>query len=97
MLYYTDTPENRDIIVNKLKECVLVLLITKSDGVNRNVYCTLKPDLLPPSVPSPDQKKKVWDDIQPIWDTEVQAWRSFNWLRLHTYAEVVSDEELGLK
>ncbi len=58
-----------------------VIGFTKANGELREMLCTLRPDLIP-SVPvvegtEPKVPRKENPDVQPVWDLEKQAWRSF--------------------
>jgi len=56
---------------------------TKKDGTERIMKCTTSPELVPaePIVEGADAKKekKVNEDVCPVYDLEVQSWRSFRW------------------
>ena len=96
MNYFEDTPTNRQTVKTLLKESTLLLLITKADESKRNLFGTLKPDLIDWSGPS-GEKKMENPDVQVVWDTEADGWRSFRWDRLNMYSIVATKEELGLR
>jgi hypothetical protein len=79
----------RDKIITALLEGVTTVSFTKMDGERRDMQCTLNAELLPPiveTVETADVKpvRKVNPDVQRVWDTDKQAWRSFNWTRVIT-------------
>lgn len=60
----------------------------KSDGSIRNMKCTLDPNILPEPVASDEEvnrNRKVNEEVQVVWDTEANGWRSFRWDRLKAF------------
>jgi len=69
----------RDKYLKALKETVCFVEFTKKDGSLREMYCTLKEDLME----LPDRPlKKVTPEVATgplsVWDLENKGWRSFN-------------------
>lgn len=56
------------------------IVFTKKDGTERTMRCTLDPEFLPLVEITEGKKKKKDKDpeIISVFDTEKQAWRSFN-------------------
>lgn len=56
-----------------------VVSFTKANGEQREMLCTLRPDLIPPQPVSENEKspRKENPDVQAVWDLEKEAWRSF--------------------
>ena len=67
---------------------------TKKDGTERVMECTTATSLVPVDVveevhytnttdpidfPKPKKEKKVNEDVMPVYDLDVKAWRSFRW------------------
>jgi len=70
--------------ISKLKQALLEsqceVVFTKADGSERVMQCTLMDSIVPTTVVNPDKpERKVNPDVQPVWDTEAQAWRAFRW------------------
>jgi hypothetical protein len=51
----------------------------KTNGEKRSMICTLKPELIPEKTENenPKRPKQENPDVQPVWDLEKSAWRSF--------------------
>ncbi len=64
-----------------LFENVVNVLFIKKDGTERQLICTLKPDLLPAQTDLEEavQKKTPNPDVLAVWDLENQGWRSFRY------------------
>jgi hypothetical protein len=60
----------------------VTVIFTKKDGTERVMECTTNPDLVPAvEVKESVEKKekKVNEDVMPVYDLEVKAWKSFRW------------------
>jgi hypothetical protein len=58
------------------------VIFTKKDGTERVMNCTTNPELVPlVEVKESVEKKerKVNEDVMPVYDLEVKAWKSFRW------------------
>jgi hypothetical protein len=64
-----------------LFENVVNVLFVKKDGTERQLICTLKPDLLPVQTDLEEavQKKTPNPDVLAVWDVENKGWRSFRY------------------
>lgn len=71
--------ENRDQMLEALRENVVYVEFTKADGSTRKMNCTLDPKYLPEQKPQdPDKPKKEPNlEIIPVWDIEADGFRSF--------------------
>lgn len=65
-------------IRNLLRNAVITITFTKSDGTVREMKCTLAKEFLPAQVVKESEHKHSPDSC-PVWDMEAQAWRSFRW------------------
>jgi hypothetical protein len=75
---------NRDSILKDLREYVIEVHFEKVNGENRNMRCTLRPDLLPPSYREQlsEQKEEIEfhqknPNVIAAWDVQKGGWRSF--------------------
>lgn len=80
----TDNLSTEDLIVFKnwlgqlLQAETVTVEFTKSDGSNRVMRCTLKPEHLPTQ--SLTESRKIPNhDVCVVWDIEAKGWRSFRW------------------
>jgi hypothetical protein len=71
----------REGIRNILRQSVVEVTFTKSDGTERVMKCTLDEQHLPvkESSEEPAKDRKVNPDVCSVWDVEKKAWRSFRW------------------
>lgn len=68
----------REEIVKKLKDGVHTIVFVKNDGTERVMKATLLKETVEPLLKGNDNRSIVYDDIIPVVDTELNAWRSFN-------------------
>lgn len=69
----------RDEIKDILSKNVATVTFVKNDGTSREMFCTLRPDMIP-NVLEEDTEKKARKqnlDVLPVWDVAKNAWRSF--------------------
>lgn len=60
---------------------------TKKDGTERDMRCTLKPELLPKvEITEGKKARKKSETSIAVYDLEVQGWRSFNWRSVKRFA-----------
>jgi hypothetical protein len=69
----------------------VTVTFTKKDGTERVMKCTTSSDLVPSTIVEahetntdnpidfPKPKKKVNEDVMPVYDLESNAWKSFRW------------------
>lgn len=60
----------------------------KKDGSERDMRCTLKPDLLPEQEAT-EVKREPNPDVMKVWDLEKNAWRSFRFDSIIGFSENV--------
>jgi hypothetical protein len=77
----TITPE---VLHTLLLENECVITFTKINGEQREMPCTLRPDVVPPAPPPKvlaegevAKVKKVNPDVVNVWCTDKKEWRSF--------------------
>lgn len=75
---------DRDTILKDLRENVIEVQFTKVNGEQRNMWCTLRKDLLPQTYRANiDEQNAEKDfhsknaDVIAAWDVRVGGWRSF--------------------
>ena len=75
---------DKEQIRSDLREGIVEVRFTKTDGSERVLNATLKEEHLPEIKPvdpdAPAKKKKVPNpDVQNVWDVDAKGWRSFRW------------------
>lgn len=78
-------PQIKDSIRQQLTERIVRLKFQRSDGKVREMLATLNPMFLPPQQPD-SHPGPPNEQLQVVWDTEANGWRSFRWERL-TYVD----------
>jgi hypothetical protein len=68
---------NRQDVLNMLNNDVLTVTFTKVNGEERVMRCTLLTEYLPGGTAAPQLLQENTGDTISVWDTEVNAWRSF--------------------
>ena len=84
MVKYTEI-DNQYVIKQALLDDTIELEFTKADGSIRKMNATLQENVVP-HVES-NAERKANPDIQVVWDTDVNGWRSFRWDRLQGIKE----------
>ena len=64
----------RETLIKNLQKNVMQITFNKVCGEERIMHCTLHETVLPET--SIHNKKKN-DEVLPVWDTDIGAWRSF--------------------
>ena len=67
----------REDLVDRLKQSVVNVVFTKADGSERTMNCTLKLENIPEDQHPKNTIKSESDQIR-VFDTDIDAWRSFN-------------------
>jgi hypothetical protein len=69
----------RDGLKSLLKTLILEVRFTKADGTERDMVCTLNPEVLPEETETKTTttKRKLSDEVIRVYDIENEAWRSF--------------------
>ena len=77
--YANEIKEN--LTKNVARDIIKKVTFTKKDGTERNMLCTLNPDLLPAQVDLEEsvQKKTPNPDVLAVYDVEKDGWRSFRY------------------
>lgn len=67
-----------------------IISFTKANGEQREMLCTLRPDLIPPQPVSQLEKapRKENSDVQAVWDLEKEAWRSSVLILFHSFLKM---------
>ena len=75
------TDASKDWIKSLLKDGVVEVTFTKSDGTERVMKCTLKDEVISEHwIPKESEsQRKYSDDALPVFDVESKGWRSFRW------------------
>lgn len=87
----------RDWVRSLLHSSVVTVEFTKSDGSLRVMNCTLNFDSVP-NMPStaksvdglPRKPKEVDENVQTVFDVDLQQWRSFRYDRLRNVTASIS-------
>jgi len=70
----------REGVRNMLRNSVLDITFTKTDGSIRVMSCTLDEQFIPTTDNKENTRTKTPNpDVCVVWDMENQAWRSFRW------------------
>lgn len=67
----------REDLIDRLKQSVVNVVFTKADGSERTMNCTLKLENIPEDQHPKSTIKSESDQIR-VFDTDIDAWRSFN-------------------
>ena len=73
----------REDLVDRLKQSVVNVVFTKADGSERTMNCTLKLENIPEDQHPKSAVKSESDQIR-VFDTDIDAWRSFNFSSVKT-------------
>ena len=73
----------REDLVDRLKQSVVNVVFTKADGSERTMNCTLKLENIPEDQRPKGAIKSESDQIR-VFDTDIDAWRSFNFSSVKT-------------
>lgn len=74
---------SKDWLKSVLRNETVTLTFVKKDGSERVMVCTLNENKIPeekmPKVDKEEIKKRVNEDVQPVFDLVNNDWRSFRW------------------
>jgi hypothetical protein len=74
-----------ELLLEALHAGPTTVSFTNATGERRDMRCTLNSDIVPPSTTDAlREPRKRNPDVQPVWDIEKAAWRSFRWDRVIT-------------
>lgn len=85
--------ESVNLLRQALSEYICLINFTKSDGTERQMYCTLRSDCLPPrTIEQAAESYKRQKEQRPrpltnisVWDLEKDGWRSFDMNNLTSF------------
>ena len=71
--------EIRIKMIKELQSGTRVVTFTKVNGEQREMTCTLDPNIIPDPIEIKADKspKTVNEEVLPVWDTTAKGWRSF--------------------
>ena len=76
------TDEDRAIVLERLRDDIhgVLIVFTKADGTERTIRATLNPRLIPETLqPKKETARSTSTTSQPVFDLELNLWRSFRW------------------
>ena len=76
----------REALIKNLEKNVMQITFNKVSGEERVMHCTLNETFVPETSAN---NKKNNDEVLPVWDVDIGAWRSF---RLDTITNVAKLE-----
>ena len=77
-MIYLDGEAQRKLLRDALHAGAVSVVFEKRDGTLRTMRCTLDDQQVVPYEPKGSSVSKVAnDDVCPVWDLELSAWRSF--------------------
>jgi len=68
--------KSKEYVSNILRAGIATVVFEKKDGTQRTMRCTLKEDLVIPHERKTDRVKEPKEDILPVWDCDLSAWRT---------------------
>ena len=66
-------------LIEMLKERIINVKFTKTDGSVRSMKCTLNEKIVPSYENKSGREKNINNNIVVVWDTEKEDWRSFRY------------------
>ncbi len=81
-------------LTGHLKFGPTTIVFTKKDGTEREMLCTINPELVPQEPIVEDvikKEKKVNEDVLPVYDLEAKGWRSFRWDSIKSVKFTIGD------
>lgn len=77
------TEQEREQVIQQLKDGEVVVTFTKVNGDKRVMTCTLNENVVPPAKKEePITQKKVREvnpEVCSVWDVNANGWRAFRW------------------
>lgn len=84
----------------------VTVVFTKKDGTERIMKCTTSHKIVPPTpivethttntdnpIDFPKPKKKLNEDVMPVYDLESSAWKSFRWDSVKRVMFTIGEED----
>lgn len=68
----------KEWLTGVLKSGPVTVVFTKKNGDNRQMRCTIRKDLVKES-DDKTKKRKVNEEVMPVYDLDAGDWRSFRW------------------
>lgn len=85
MFMEDDTVSGKQHVLAALHEGIVKIEFVKADDSVRTMQATLVSNFIPVDAFANSGKTKAHNpDVQAVWDTEANAWRSFRWDSLQT-------------
>lgn len=87
----TKTPDTTETLVDQMKatlrESICKVVFTKVNGEERTMICTLNESNIPAQADNGQNSRTKTEnpDVQPVYDIQVQGWRSFRWDSIKTF------------
>ena len=89
-LYTSDRRFGQQKLTQALREAVCDVTFNKADGTQRQMRCTLKPEIVNEFISEPEHTernhrttpKKPNDGLMTVFDLDVKDWRSFRFERI---------------
>lgn len=88
--FKTDFKSN---LIERLKNESLRITFTKTNGEQRIICCTLQKDKLPAAVGEKKASRAISPEVCPVFDLELNEWRSFRWDSINVIEILDKDEE----
>lgn len=84
-----ETSWRNSYLQEQLKIKVLKVKFIKKDGTERDMVCTLRPDMMPQQIDLEEsvQKKSPNPDVLAVYDLEKEGWRSFRYDSIIGFSE----------
>lgn len=80
----------RDYMMTRLQQSECRVIFKKTNGEERDMICTLQPNIIPDAKKEdPLSQKKVRsinEEVIPVWDINAEGWRSFRVDRVISFA-----------
>ena len=79
MLSTKNTHMDKEWVKEQLKSGPVNVVFTKKDGTERTMKCTTNSELVPVAEKVTGSKKKINEEVCPVYDLEAKHWKSFRW------------------
>jgi len=73
------TEDAKNQIIHELRQGIMNIVFTKTDGTERKLICTLSEDKIPADKKPKGTGTAKNDTVLPVFDMENNSWRSFRW------------------
>jgi len=72
-------------IEHYLRSGLCQITFTKKDGTERTITGTLNNDLIPSDKVPKNTDRSVNEEVQPVYEVDLDSWRSFRWDSVISY------------